>query len=492
MPGGAQAGAASAPASGRDGRERAGLACLPGAAREEAVDGLLSLLARRACQVARVRTCTAYLRAERDGLFRGRIVHNPARPDAPAWVRRSVAGTEADRFTREILSRRAPVVVTNALHDPRPVRSAMRRWQVRSMLGVPMIAGQEVVGLLFLDNGEQPHTYTEREQLEVLALANLGALAVVEARRAAALRVEAERANRRNRLLERATQADHLVMQQLQEGGGPDGVARTVASVTCRPCAILDGALRPLAESSRVGEREEGAAVRSALRSLGGAGAITPLEAGEERIVDPLPGSGPRDRHLVARGPDVAGGFRLVALAEGGRPFTAFDAMVARRAAAVLSLEARADAPILQGAQDADELGPWRLYLSQLSPAGAERLAREALGGLLDGPRGRARLLETLRAFLDCNRSMRNAAAVLGVHENTVRYRLGRIAEVTGLDVVGDPAHHAIAYLAVQMCRLLGRLGDAGGQMPPASGDAPGARRPWPPPRRTYRPPGRR
>jgi DNA-binding PucR family transcriptional regulator len=30
---------------------------------------------------------------------------------------------------------------------------------------------------------------------------------------------------------------------------------------------------------------------------------------------------------------------------------------------------------------------------------------------------------------------VRAAARALGVHENTVRYRLGRVAEVTGLDV---------------------------------------------------------
>ena len=42
--------------------------------------------------------------------------------------------------------------------------------------------------------------------------------------------------------------------------------------------------------------------------------------------------------------------------------------------------------------------------------------------------------METLRAYLDCDLDVGRAARALYVHPNTVRYRLRRIGELTGLD----------------------------------------------------------
>jgi PucR C-terminal helix-turn-helix domain/GGDEF-like domain len=49
--------------------------------------------------------------------------------------------------------------------------------------------------------------------------------------------------------------------------------------------------------------------------------------------------------------------------------------------------------------------------------------------------RHHAELVPTLRAFLDCNGSWSTCAAKLYVHVNTVRYRIGRIEELTGRDL---------------------------------------------------------
>src|SRR5690606_41757075 len=46
-------------------------------------------------------------------------------------------------------------------------------------------------------------------------------------------------------------------------------------------------------------------------------------------------------------------------------------------------------------------------------------------------------LLETWRAFVDADGRVKGAAAALDVHENTVRYRLGKIKGLTGLDPSG-------------------------------------------------------
>jgi DNA-binding PucR family transcriptional regulator len=58
----------------------------------------------------------------------------------------------------------------------------------------------------------------------------------------------------------------------------------------------------------------------------------------------------------------------------------------------------------------------------------ASRLA--PLAGLADGPR--ARLTETLRAWLDRPGQVQAVAAELGVHPQTVRYRLRQLRELFG------------------------------------------------------------
>jgi DNA-binding PucR family transcriptional regulator len=45
-----------------------------------------------------------------------------------------------------------------------------------------------------------------------------------------------------------------------------------------------------------------------------------------------------------------------------------------------------------------------------------------------------SQLLATLEAFVAREQSARSTAAALGQHVNTVRYRLEKIAQVTGLD----------------------------------------------------------
>jgi hypothetical protein len=92
--------------------------------------------------------------------------------------------------------------------------------------------------------------------------------------------------------------------------------------------------------------------------------------------------------------------------------------------------------------------------LGTLGPVESVRFARGVLGGLVDGSEDRTgELLRTLCAFVDAGRNARAAAEDLGVHENTVRYRLGRISELTGLNVIGDAEDQLTAHLAVLAIR---------------------------------------
>jgi hypothetical protein len=57
---------------------------------------------------------------------------------------------------------------------------------------------------------------------------------------------------------------------------------------------------------------------------------------------------------------------------------------------------------------------------------------------------------ETLRAYLDCSGNVAEAARRLGVHANTLRYRVGRAVELSGLDL-DDPDERLVTELQLRM-----------------------------------------
>jgi hypothetical protein len=56
----------------------------------------------------------------------------------------------------------------------------------------------------------------------------------------------------------------------------------------------------------------------------------------------------------------------------------------------------------------------------------------------------------TLRAYLDCSGNISRAAARLGIHPNTLRYRIGRLVEQSGLDL-DDPDERLVTELQLRM-----------------------------------------
>jgi len=111
----------------------------------------------------------------------------------------------------------------------------------------------------------------------------------------------------------------------------------------------------------------------------------------------------------------------------------------------------------------AGELGAGCMLLAAADRGEAERLVRRALGPLANPDNPKAlEVLQTLHAFVACSWGIRRAAEQLQVHENTIRYRLGRLAEETGRDVLTDPRAQLDAQIALLILRLQGRLESAG------------------------------
>jgi DNA-binding PucR family transcriptional regulator len=105
----------------------------------------------------------------------------------------------------------------------------------------------------------------------------------------------------------------------------------------------------------------------------------------------------------------------------------------------------------------AADLGPGRVFLATSDRDAVLQFADAAFGGLVRDP-SKVDLLTTLQAFFDNMASIRRAAEQLEVHENTIRYRLSRIEELTGLAITHDPDAQLGARLSLLVLMLQGRL----------------------------------
>ena len=98
-----------------------------------------------------------------------------------------------------------------------------------------------------------------------------------------------------------------------------------------------------------------------------------------------------------------------------------------------------------------DEVGAVSLLCADLD--GATAWVRRVLGPLADPGPARARLRETLRVFLGTGGSNTATAERLGVHPNTVKYRVRRAREARGRPIGDDRLDVELALLA---CAWLG------------------------------------
>jgi PucR-like helix-turn-helix protein len=249
-----------------------------------------------------------------------------------------------------------------------------------------------------------------------------------------------ERQDRRRRLLDLLLAADPPSAADLESAAKDAGwrIPKAVAVVVFdhdRPARIAPR----LPPDALVGGSEGGA--------RGGGGAAVGAARGVAVIADPdAPGRLDALRtafrgHCAAIGPTVA-------------PHAA--ALSAARAATALPLVARDDAPLLR----ADEHLLALLLLGD-RPLAEDLVARRLapLDTLSDA--NRARLLDTLQAWLDHHGEARPAAEALHVHVQTVRYRISRLRDLLG-DALDDPSARLELALALQARAALAAAGADG------------------------------
>jgi sugar diacid utilization regulator len=135
--------------------------------------------------------------------------------------------------------------------------------------------------------------------------------------------------------------------------------------------------------------------------------------------------------------------------------------------------EGDADRPVLAF----EETGAYRLLLSAMSedPAELQRFYAETVEPLVSyDDQYETDLLQTVEAFLEADGNVAGTAQKLYTHRHTIRYRLERVRELTGLDVGSTDGREKLS-LGLKAMRVLGiahrggparEAGASGGRVP--------------------------
>jgi GAF domain-containing protein len=315
---------------------------------------------------------------------------------------------------------------------------------VSDLLVTPLISGGERLGLLCA--GAPPRRPFTGEETEMArAVAHLAAIAI-----------------KRADLIEGLTNAN--IVKDLFEAlaaGAPTFAATKAAEVRCdltRPYLML------CAEPAAGREQSSGewrAAAELLGRDVAALAPSTAVEAGPGpvRAVLALGTRAPERLEEVVRGCRELGRRHGAAVGLSELHETAGDSARAYRQALDAAMIGRA---LLGdgGAIGYAEVGAYR-YLVHIAAENAphDRM-RAAVDRLIDyDAKRRTALLDTLERYLAERRSVIESARELFIHPNTLRQRLGRIEELTGLNLDEDDL--LSLELAIKLARLHGRPADA-------------------------------
>jgi hypothetical protein len=262
--------------------------------------------------------------------------------------------------------------------------------------------------------GEEPPN-----ELERIAAERIVAVLALELARDAAVRMAREESRRGDPLPADGPPWVVLLARQVPVEGPDDVAAREETR----------GELRLLVSPRRL-------ALRGTRESL------------ELRLVAAAPADDPDGLGIAARVASFL--HRMVAVS---RPFGDPGGRPAAEAAARTTLEAAESLDDPPAVARAGQLPAYLLLGNVRNLPDGLRQARELLGPILAGRRSEQRLrVATLRAVLDAP-TVGEAAARLGVHRNTVAYRISRLEAETGWDLTDPELRFALA-VAVRIVQL--------------------------------------
>ncbi len=321
-------------------------------------------------------------------------------------------------------------------------RSLWPDLDIGDLLLTPLTAGGERLGLLCA--GSPPRRKFSGEDTELArAIAHIAAVAI-----------------KRAELIEHLTNAN--IVKDLFEALAAGATAFAVAKAAEVRCDLTEPFLMICAEPAG-GLEPASVEWREAAEALGrGLGALAPRAAieagpGPVRAAVPLGAGRPERAEELLRACQELGRQNRAAIGVSHVRGSGAEAARAYREALDASTIGRA---LLRdgGAIAYSQLGAYR-YLVHIGADEAPRdRMREAVDVLIAyDTRRRASLLDTLERYLAERRSVIESARALFIHPNTLRQRLARIEELTGVALDQDDL--LSLELAIKLARLHGRPG---------------------------------
>jgi GAF domain-containing protein len=309
----------------------------------------------------------------------------------------------------------------------------LARGRRAARVAAPLVAGDELLGLLLAQGSSE---------LDLArAVANQTAVAI-----------------KKMELIERLTEKNLIkdFFEQLASGSSPGGIEGRAARLGCDlderylvlvaapPDDGLEKALAALAPGSFFDRRDD--SVRALVR--------VPAK-GEAHLVSEI-----RKLHSRLEPPLSIG---LSNLCQGVASFPAGFEEARHSLLGTTVLQSR------PGVMMYEELGPYKYLLRMSLDPGARDPHRDAVARLADYDRQRSTmLLPTLEEFLRRRGNISATAEALYVHPNTLRQRLRRIMELSGIDLRRDD--WLMVEIAVKLVRLHQATGTGSAHTPSASG----------------------
>ncbi|MBA4021628.1 MAG: CdaR family transcriptional regulator [Gordonia sp.] len=305
------------------------------------LEDLLCLVGQKLCQLMGVTRCSLYLR-HAGGKYRGAAGYCEETGNISEAVKRQESGFADDLFSQEVISTKQPVVIHDALNDPRPHHRTMAHWDVRAMLGVPLIFDDEVIGLIFVDTRGREHRYTD-EDIEVARLfAKLSALFISQAMLNARLRGQAAEIARNNATLAYLGDVHHKLTSAVLEGADITTVVRLLSELSAKPVVLYNNSFEvltwaappALAFDAPPVLTEKVRSMASVRQTLSELSVSTP-----SAVVPASLAVGLGRRHLLCRMVIEGKPSGFLGIVEVGRSLEPIDANIAERGAMVLALQ---------------------------------------------------------------------------------------------------------------------------------------------------------
>lgn len=156
------------------------------------VDELLDAIVRIAPRLVAVDRCAIFLRNPRVPEFRVTHAFSPDAAATALLLRLTIREGEIEKLAYKLVRQKIPVMLREG-KEPLLPHAIVEAFNVRSMLLVPLVYQEQVMGFIAVDEAGRDHLFTSREVNVVQAIAAHAAVALVHTRVVDAFRLERRR-----------------------------------------------------------------------------------------------------------------------------------------------------------------------------------------------------------------------------------------------------------------------------------------------------------